>query len=185
MSNQTDLISKLYPIPWITVRVDANSVIITRGHLYLKVARELGNEKIHAVVDRNDSDDIFIQKLLDRPCVIKLDWKTLIQEDEQLLSYGWLVFFFKRLLNSVEKKIFEEEVVGFFQQIQVPGSVNLGRERIKNLNYPYSGLCAEFQAYLPWEDERWYLTSRAVLLNFHLNCVPIVSFQGKKWQVFV
>ena len=80
--------------------------------------------------------------------IIKLDWETVKQEDEELVSYGWLVFFFKRSLDREEKKTFEEQVVRFFKQIPLPELTDLRKERIKNLSYSHSGLSAEFQAYL-------------------------------------
>lgn len=174
--------SKFYPLPTISVRVYKNSVIVTHGHLYLAIAKELGHQRIRAIIDIN-SPYCFIQKLLNRPSVIKLDWNIVRQEDNELVSYCWLVFFFKRSLNQKEKKVFEEQVVRFFEQIPLPEFVDESNDKIQVLSYPNFGYCAEIKAYLPWEDERWYSTSRAVLLNFHFNCVPIVSFQGRKWQI--
>ena len=178
--------SKFYPLPTIFVRVYENSVIVTDGRMYLAIAKESGHQQIRAIVDRA-SPDRFVQKLLENPSVTQLDWETVRQEDDdELVScdwFDWLIFFFKRSLNREEKKTFEEQVVRFFKQIPLPELTDVQKERIKNLSYPHSGLSAEFEAYLPWTDERWFATSRAVLLNFHFNCVPIASFQGWKWQV--
>ncbi|MGK7899114.1 MAG: hypothetical protein AB4372_37230 [Xenococcus sp. (in: cyanobacteria)] len=102
---------------------------------------------------------------------------------ETLITYVWYIFFFQKPLNQDEKKAFEKEVVNFFGQIKLPSWAKVPDKRIKNLVYPYSGLCCEFQAYVPIADETWYSSARAVTIDFHLNCVPIVSFQGSKFKV--
>ncbi len=44
--------------------------------------------------------------------------------------------------------MWEEPVVLFLHTIQLAVLVNLEREKIQNLNYSYSELCAEFPTYL-------------------------------------
>lgn len=176
--------SKFYPLPTIEVRVYTKSVFVVRGHLYLAIARDFKHQRIRAVIDKNSSNDCVMQ-FLQNPSVSQLDWQSVIQQeqDNELVSYIWLVFFFSYPLTQETKKKFEAQIVQFFKQIQLPTWAEVPGNRIKDLNYPYSGYCAEFQAYIPVEDERWYASSRAVLVDFHLECVPILSFQGRKFRV--
>ena len=170
-------------LPTIEVKVGAETVV-TRGHLYLLLAKELGYKRIRAVIARA-SPEIFVDNFLKKSSVEKLDWKTIRKEESEapLAEYAWYIFFFKRALYLEERKAFEEQIVEFFRQIKLPSWAETTGEKIEDLSYPYGGTCAEFQAYVPIRDERWYAPSRAVLINFHLNCVPIVSFQGRKFRV--
>lgn len=172
--------SKFYPIPTIEVKVYTDSVFVIRGHLYLKIAKEFGHSQIRAIINKSSSNDSIIQ-LLQNPSVIELNWQSLIQEDEPI-CYVWLVFFFAHPLNQEEKYIFEEQVLGFFSKINLPGWAEISNDRIKDMKYVCSGIGVEFQAYLPVDDERWYASSRAALVNFHFKYVPIISFQGRKFQ---
>lgn len=175
--------SKFYPLPTIEVKVDAEAIIVVRGHPYLAIAKELRNQRIRAVVDKASSESS-VSRFLQRSSIIQLDWETVMhEENNDLVSYVWFVFFFERSLNQEERKAFEKDIVGFYRQIQLPVWAEVPDDRIKNLSYPYSGRCAEFQAYVPIADERWYASSRAVVVDFHLKCVPIVSFQGRRFRV--
>lgn len=171
--------SKFYPLPTITVRVCAESVFVVRGYQYLLIARELGHQQIRAVIDKS-SPEKYVQRFLGKASVSQLDWQVVRKEEnDRLLGYFWYVFFFEKPLNQQKKTIFEDTIVNFFRQIKLPDWAEKPKSRIRNLSYPYSGSCAEFQAYVPIADERWYCESRAVLIEFHLKCVPIASFQGQ------
>lgn len=175
--------SKFYPLPTISVRVYPESVVVTRGHFYLLIAKELGSQRIRAVIDSVSPEDL-VAKFLQKPSVIQLDWKAIRQEESNnLYGYNWYVFFFETPLNTNNKNFFEDEVVKFFTKINFSEWAEVPDQRIKNLSYPCSGRCAEFQAYIPIADESWYARARAVATNFHLKCVPIISFQGQKFQV--
>ncbi|BBD70416.1 hypothetical protein NIES4072_67820 [Nostoc commune NIES-4072] len=173
--------SKFYSLPTITIKVCAEGVFVVHGHQYLLIAKELKHQHIRAIVD-NSSSDKYVQSFLKKPFVVQLDWEVArIEGNDELVEYTWYVFFFKKQLNQEEKKLFEEHIVEFFKQIQLPGWAKIPDNRIINLTYYFSNYCAEFQAYVPTEDERWYAESIKVLVKFHLNCVPIASFQGRKF----
>lgn len=173
--------SKFYPLPTIEVKVCTESVIVIRGHSYLTIAQDLGHQRIQAIIDKNSSKAA-VFNLLQESSVKQLDWKLKVKEnDDNLFEYIWLIFFFERILKQEEKKILEEQVIEFYRQIEILTWAEVPENRIKNLSYPYLGYCVEFQACVPVEDERWYAKSKAVLANFHLNHVPIVSFQGYKF----
>jgi hypothetical protein len=174
--------SKGQSVPTITIKVCSDSVIVTRGHYYLLIAKELGYEKIQAVVDQNLSRDI--ESFLNSPYIVQVNWKTLRQnEDQKLLGYVWYVFFFKRNLSQSEQEAFHTLVVNFYEQIEIPGWANEPETRILDLNYSHLGYSAEFQAYVPFADERWYAGALAAAVDFHMKYVPIVSCQGRKFYI--
>lgn len=175
--------SKLTTLPAISIKIVDDVVFASSRSQYLAIAKELNIERIQAVVDLSSSKED-IEKILDKPFVVQLDWEAIRKkEKETLIAYVWYVFFFEKPLNQNQKKVFENEIVEFFRQIKLPSWAAVPDKRIENLAYPYSGLCCEFQAYVPVADERWYSLARAKTENFHLNYVPIVSFQGSKFKV--
>lgn len=175
--------SKFYPLPTITVSIYDEGVFVVRGHQYLAIARELKHQRIRAIVDKS-SPEKYVQRFLQRSSVVQLNWEIVSKEGSDIfVEYVWFVFFFKKPLNQEEQIFFEKLIVEFFRQIQLPAWAEVPDHKIKNLSYPYSGHCAEFQAYVPIEDEKWYASSRAAIVNFHLKYVPILSFQGQRFQV--
>lgn len=174
--------SKYSNLPTINIRVDEESVFVTARHIYLALAKELGYDRIRAVIDKNSPKEA-VSNFLKYSSVSKLDWNVVNQEEVyDLVEYVWLVFFFDKPLNPQATFWFEEQVVGFYKQIEISKEYEEFDARIKDLSYPYLGRCAEFQVYLPIEDERWYAKSKAVLFDFHTKYVPIVSFQGIKFN---
>jgi hypothetical protein len=175
-------LSKSNTLPTISVKVYGAEVLLIGRFEYLLIARDLGYQRIRAIIDTYSSEDD-LQVFLRKPSVVKLDWKSALMEgSDTLAEYVWLVFFFQKQLKQEECQIFENQVVNFFEQIKLPLQDEPPYGRIRNLNYSYSGKCAEFQAYIPVEDERWYKHSLTIIGEFHLNCVPIASFQGRKFR---
>lgn len=175
--------SKFYPLPAITIKVCSLGFFVIRGHHYISIAKELGHQKIRAIVDKSSALET-IQNFLLLKSVIQLDWEVVRKEEsETLVDYFWYILFFEKPLNQQQQIAFESEIVDFFRQIKLPNWAKKNENRIINLSYPYSGSCAEFQAYTPIEDERWHASSRSVLINFHLKHVPIISFQGRRFKV--
>jgi hypothetical protein len=175
--------SKFYPLPTIEVRICDEIIVVTRGHFYLSIANEFRHQRIRAVIDRNSQENL-IENFLKKSSVVQLDWRMTDQENnDELVSYVWLVIFFDRPLSQGDKNNFEEHVLEFFKRIPLPAWAEAPENRIQNMNYLDSGYCVELQAYIPVEDERWYISSKRVLNEFHLKYVSIASFQGRKFLV--
>lgn len=175
--------SKLTTLPAISIKIIDNVIFASSRSQYLTIAKELNRNRIQAVINLSSSKED-ITKILNKPYVVQLDWEAVKKKErETLINYAWYIFFFQKTLNQDEKKAFEKDVVNFFRLIKLPSWATVPDQRIKDLAYSYSGLCCEFQAYVPIADERWYSSARAKTEIFHLNCVPIVSFQGRKFKV--
>jgi hypothetical protein len=173
--------SRLDQLPTIEVIVCANSIVGTSGHIYLIIAKKLQYQRIRAFINPS-SPAFLVSNLLQRASVSRLDWNMLMEnKNKVLVGFFWYIFFFEKSLGYKNRVAFEEEIVEFFRKIMLPTWAEVPNNRIKNLNYPYSGQCAEFQAYVPIADERWYAASRAIIVNFHHKHIPIVSFQGRKF----
>ncbi|PSB55342.1 hypothetical protein [Chamaesiphon polymorphus] len=176
------LCSKLTSLPTLTIQVDSQGAWIKRGHYYLTIAKMLQMPNVKAIVDSSSSNEN-IECFLETSTANVLDWETeRLTERDVLHGYVQYLLFFQRILSEEEKQEFEEKIVNFFGSLRFPVGMNIPDVRINNLAYPYSGICAEFEAYVPILDESWYGQSRSVLIDFHLQNVPIVSFQGMKWE---
>jgi hypothetical protein len=174
--------SKINSVPTIVIRVESASIFVVRGHSYLTTAKELKLKKIRVVLDEGSTAESVV-RLLRKPSVLQLDWKKVKREEENLLfEYNWYVFFFKRSISEAEKSVFDEHILRFFRRLEFPIFFKVPDERIQNLSYSHSGYCAEFQAYVPTLDERWYSPFRLAMEEFNLNCIPIASFQGRKFN---
>jgi hypothetical protein len=172
--------SKFSPLPAISIYVTAEGATVTRAHQYLSIAKDLRRKSIRAIVDHNSPKEA-VEQLLQKPSVTALDYQKLrAEEDEALFSYGWFVFFFERPLGAEERELFERKIVDYLKQTPLPPRFE-AVERIKELNYPYAGHCAEVEAFTSL-DPRWYGAFRIVLMDFHKNVTPIVSFQGTRFS---
>lgn len=175
--------SKFYPLPTILIKLCGESAYVVRGHQYLSIAKELKHSSIRAIIDKASTEK-YIKAFLRRSSVTQLDWEKIRKEEHNTaVAFNWYTCFFDRPLTSREKVIFEDQIVGFLKHLNLPSFVEKVDQRIKNLSYPFSGLCAEFQAFVPVADERWYSDFRSVMIKFHLEYVPIMSFQGRKFLV--
>ncbi len=174
--------SKFSSMPSIGIYVTRESVTVMRGHQYLSIAKDLGRGSIRAVVDHT-SPKKAVEQFLKRPSVRQLDEEELKAYDDAILrSYSWYVFFFERPLGAEERELFERKIVDYLKQAPLPPQFE-GVERLKELNYPYEGQCAEVEVFTPL-DSRWYGRFRLVMMDFHTNVVPIISFQGTKFLAF-
>ena len=172
--------SKLSKLPAISIQIENGAAFVIRRHWYLSIAKDLKAPRIRAVIE-NKTDFDAIQRFLQKTSVTQIDWEEARKaEEDQPISYGWLVFFFERALIESERRAFEHQVVDFYRTLELPNWFKDEAERIMNLNYPHHGLCAEFQALAPFGDERWYPASRAALEKFHKEVVPLISFQGNR-----
>jgi hypothetical protein len=171
--------SKFSPLPSISVQVEKDVAFVVRRHWYLEIAKDLRIPRIRASIE--NSADATVQSFLLQPSVAQIDWREARKaEEEAPIGYSWYVYFFERPLTVEERGIFEGQIVGFFRRLELPSWAELDDERIKNLSYPQEGLCAEFQAFVPSGDERWYGASISAITKFHKECVPLVSFQGHR-----
>jgi hypothetical protein len=177
------MMSKIPILPTLLVKLEPQGVIVKYGYLYLEIARILKRKIIRVVVDQSSSEEC-IQNFLQASSLRVLNWEEERQDNLQAsCKFVWYVFFFERAINDKEKNEFEKNIVNFFRELKLPIWAEIPDERIKNLSYQNLGMSAEFEAYVTIADESWYRDSMAVLINFHSQCVPIASFQGRHFLI--
>jgi hypothetical protein len=170
-------------LPTLIAKVESQGAFVTRGHHYLEIAKSLKRKRIRVVIEQS-SLEIHIQKFLAKITYLKLDWEAeRLSGSDVKCGYIWCVFFFERAVDNHEKQIFEEKIINFFRDINLPVGESTFDQRIKNLSCNHLDTCIEFEAYVPILDESWYAQSRQLLIDFHLNHVPIASFQGRRFLI--
>jgi hypothetical protein len=168
---------KFEPLPTITVKVDAASAVVVRGHKYLVAARILKRPNIRAVVASPPSSREEVSEFLARNDVVRLNWNEIqAAESVKQTPKGWHVFFFERSLLPEEKRDFEERVAQLFCNAEGDTSVRVYFDDARKL--------AEFEAPTPVADQAWASQHLAVFESFSRERARIVSFQGRKFMSF-
>jgi hypothetical protein len=166
------------PLPAITVFVEPDGPALTRGHKYLRIARELERPRIRAVIDPA-SDERAVSGLTRRPDVETLDWAEIDRRERATpVAEVWHVFYFERPLTDEEKLRFTREVADFFEDL---GWAARERARIGEVRHNDEERRAEFLARTPVADESWYAKYLATMTHFSREVVPIVSYQGRRF----
>lgn len=161
--------SRFEPLPAIGVALNGRTVTVVRGHKYLRAAKVLGRPSIRAVVvgasPREDLDMAIAAvggKLL--------DWEGIRDaERNEPVPMGWHVFFFARPLSADEKASFERVVSSAFPGVPV------------RVEHDDAGPAAEFEAPTPVTDESWARRNLGAFSAFSEECVPIVSYLGRRF----
>jgi hypothetical protein len=167
--------------PSISVEVAENSIIATKGFHYLLIAKDLNRCRIRAIIEDSSSEKA-VQKLLSNPSIQVIDWKKELDESP-FVDWSWFIYFFEKPLSPEQKVKFEEQVVEFYKSFTLPPKWQGAKGRIRNLSYPFNGLCAEFEAYTPTGEHRdWHRGLTSINLVFHRETAPIVSFGGSTFR---
>jgi hypothetical protein len=176
-------VSKLSAVPTLLVKIEPCKITIKYGYYYFEIAKILKKEMVKLVVDPSSSESC-IQDFIQVSSAKILNWGDEVRDNSfSLIEFSWHVFFFERAINDYEKKIFEETIINFLGTLKLPIWADNSCDRIRSLSYQHLGQSVEFEAYIPIGDESWHQKSRALLIDFHLKYVPIVSYQGRKFIV--
>lgn len=161
--------SRFEPLPAIGIVLDGRTVTVVRGHKYLRVAKVLGRLTIRAVVvgaPTREELDGAITAAGGRV----LGWEGIRDaEQNEPAPMGWHVFFFARALSAVEKASFERVVSSAFPGVAV------------RVDHDDAGPAAEFEAPTPVTDESWARRHLIAFSAFSQECVPIVSYLGRRF----
>jgi hypothetical protein len=174
-------LSLLDLLPAISVHVDEEGPLVTRGHKYLRIAQELDRRTIRAQIEPS-SEAGAVAKLLSQPDVEELDWEA-IDAGEQATPVvdQWHVFFFERPLSSDEKARFDREIAGFFTSLDHLSSAAGEDVSIPRVEHDDQTRRAQFVARVHVGDESWYARYLAAVRRFSSEAARVVSFQGTRF----
>jgi len=166
--------------PAITARVTAAGTYVTGGHKYLQVARLLARPVIRAIIEPASEPEA-LMNLLRLPGVRQLDVKVLQSEGEQIAG-RWHVFYFERSISAAERERFDTEVAGFFETLAAKRQRNdQDMPVVEHLQYDAIHHRIAFYALAPYGDESWFGSYLGRMQRFSAECVPIVSYQGRRF----
>jgi hypothetical protein len=177
-----DYLSLLESLPAISLHVDEEGPVVTRGHNYLRIARELGRARIRGVIQAS-SEAGAVAELLSQPDVQALDWEAIdAAEQATPVVDQWHVFFFERPLNRDEKARFEREIAGFFTGLDEPSSAPREGTSVADVQHDDQARCARFLVRTPVGDESWYGRYLAAVKRFSAEAARVVSYQGRRFE---
>lgn len=179
------LIPPSHPLPAIDIQVERDSLVVMRGHKYLRIAKHLGRSTVRATIHTADSrnDQEAIAALLAMPDVKQVDWRAILKrEGRTLVARDWHVFFFERALRLTEKQAFEAHVVGFFPPLLLRLKPNWKKQPVvTHVEYDDTRNLAQFQAWTPVGVETWFNDYLHELGVFDQRYARIVSYQGRRY----
>jgi hypothetical protein len=164
-----------FPLPAIHVSLLDRTLVVTRGQIYLRIARELGRPWIRAICSSPLAPADLLKTLPSGISIVPRE--ELEREESMKVVRDYHVFFFDAPLTPEAQNQFITEIAGFFERLKTPFT---GPEEPKvfSLGFPFGGRCAEFEALIPVGDASWLGEYRKLCQRFSRDVQRIVSFQG-------
>lgn len=165
-----------FPLPAIKVSLVAGEPVVTGGHKYLRIAREFGTEYIRAIIAPDKFAKSDLLELLPKGSEL-VPTAELEREIQMPVVRDFHVYFFKEPLDEIQQKEFINSVAGFFERLRTPLLLDSDK-RLFSWDFPFGGLCAEFEANFPVGDKSWFNDYLRVTQDFSRNIARIITFQG-------
>lgn len=182
-----------FALPAIRLSVVAGEAVITAGHKYLRIARELGIAHIRAVIswsgaERSPGAVVSSNRMaadLESPGWLLPGARVVPSEELERemslpVSLDYHVYFFEQPLSLQAQQEFVRTFVGFFERLATPLLAASG-QRVLRWDFPFEARCAEFQALVPVGDPAWPAEYLRVSQEFSRRVARIVSFQGARF----
>ncbi|MEM1060470.1 MAG: hypothetical protein AAGK14_14745 [Verrucomicrobiota bacterium] len=169
--------SKFEPLPAITVRLESSKLIVTEGHKYCRMARELGRKAIRAIAHDCTVDDLKKSGISAR----ELDLSTLHAEHAALtFSDSWHVIFVRNPLGYETARSVEAQIESFVENYMAT------QHHIENAfqsgGYDVDGRCLEFSFVTPTHDKQWADGFLQLLVTIADQIGGIESYQGLRFE---
>jgi hypothetical protein len=168
-----------FPLPAIYVKLMDGRLIVSGHHIYLRIARELGEERIRGILQCQGIEPNEVLKQLSSEIRV-IPREELEREEAMPVVRDWHVYFFDGPLSQGDRERFLVEIAGFFERLETP-LIGRSEKRLFQWAFPFEGRCAEFEALIPVGDRSWCEAYRKVCIDFSRNVHRIVSFQGARF----
>lgn len=167
-----------FPLPAVQVGLRQKSLVLKSRAFYWQIARELGKATIRAALEVTDVDTGFLGRL---PKGVRLIPDEVLRNELAVpVVRGWHVYFFDGPLSENDRRLFQEKVYGFFEELKTP-LIDEGVQRTFLCEFLYDCTCAQFEVLIPIADKSWFKTYRNIGLEFSKKIHRIVSFQGARF----
>lgn len=170
--------SKFRPLPAVGVTSNGTRLVLTCRYQYVAIARELGEDRIRALLEDVTFSDLKRQGV---PGVLRLVPKAeLDREIRDDIIPGWHVLFFK---TTPDHEIVTQIEARFrtFLKRSLPEALGGGDEEIR-ANFDAAGPCFEIRFPTPVTDHAWAQAYLAFLVSISRDLAPIATFQGARFE---
>lgn len=168
-----------FPLPAVHVVLEDQRLLLTEGHKYLAIARELGKRRIRAIISSETfTESELIRKLPEGAALIPK--RQLEKESSMSLIRGFHVYFFEKPLSLRAQDLFVSQIVGCFETLESPLLLGIDKRALK-YGFPFEALCAKFEAVFPMGDQSWFPRYLSVTQEFSRSVAKIMSFQGARF----
>jgi len=168
-----------YPLPAIDVDFVDDKLVVTAGHNYLRLARELGEPWIRAVYRSECASSGEVLSGL--PPGIRVTPREVFERElASKVEREFHVYFFERPLSAEGQQRFLSDIAGFFERLETP-LIPRTERRLFQWSFPFEGRCGEFEALIPVGDPSWMRAYLETSRSFSCNVERIISFQGARF----
>ena len=172
--------SKFFPLPAVDVSLLGKRLVVTRGHKYLRAARELGYPWLRAIYQSRSGDTAGV--LDELPAGVRVVPRELLEQESMAsVASDHHVYFFDRPLGAQEQDRFLTDIAGFFERLETP-LIEQSEKRLLGWGFPFGGHCGEFEALIPVGDPSWCAPYLESCRKFSRETRRIVSFQGASFS---
>ena len=171
--------SKFRPLPAIAVRLEGDRLRIVDRHIYAAIARDLGDERIRAVLMGLTFEELKERDFPNLPNLVSKE--TLDFELQEKLVSMWHVFYFGAGLSSKLVTEIDYRLRFFLKQSLYPIIGNrLDSEVVSHFDQAESRLEIRFPT--PLENHAWATSYLELITSVSRELVPIASYQGQRFE---
>jgi hypothetical protein len=172
--------SKFKPLPAIAVQLDGDRLRIVDRHAYASIARDLGVERIRAVLVGTTLEELEQKSIRNVPVLVPRE--TLDSELRCEAVAAWHVLFFGTVPAAEIVAEIDRRFRLFLKHSLAPLIGDEGSSDISSEFKP-SGPCFEIRFPTPAENHRWATAFRGLLFGIHRELASIESYQGQRFEV--
>lgn len=171
--------SKFRPLPAITVSSDGKRLIIAGRHLYALIARDLGDDRIRAILKGTTFEELQEQ---DVPGLLaRVPNEVLERELRDDVPNHWHVFFFK---SQPDEKIITQIDSRFrsFLNQSLPAMItNTDNLQILS-NFDAIGPYFEIRFPTPVANSQWAASYHTFIISISRELSAIATYQGRRFE---
>ena len=162
-------------LPAIKVEVEGHTLRAVGGHKYLAIARDLGRERIRAVIHNTTFEDLKNARV--RGLLRAIPNDELANETYERSQH--VIFFKSRPSENLAKSITDR--FRTFLNESLPEVLPTNQKIEIESNFDLSGPCLELKFPKPVEIQDWGAAYRSFLYSIDKELLPIDTFLGRRW----
>jgi hypothetical protein len=171
-------LSKSVCLPAIAVKAADGVLVSVARHKYLAIARELGRERIRAVLEGETFEEL---KAKGVPGLLSVVSKEVLEAElADEAPVGWHVFFFKSRPAPETAALIEARFRGFLIE-SLPGTLPEGVRVLVESHFDFSGPCLEIRFPTPVHNHAWANSYLALISSVSKDILPVDTYQGRRF----